>query len=366
LSQIRRCSTGSHNIFLAKHTRLVKKYLLREIHPSMYTYHDRPKWRFTRVKLRYIDHFKFSSFQSDQEMLCRISKYFCCKQFETCQKKYLLWEIQPPIYKCSNRLKWSIMSIIINIYMYLQSFLANFEFLIFLLHQELLCRISNIFVANNLRLVRKNICSEKSSHLYTNIQIVWNDHLCPLSLIYICIYSHFWQISSFWFFCYIRSCSAGSPNIFVANNLRLVRKNICSEKSRHLYTNVEKSSKLIISCPISCIYLCFCHRFGNFDFRVFRQIRRCSAGFPNKNFLASNLRLVRKISAQKNPAICIQISKSSEMIIPCPMSCNCRRIYHYIDHFQVFEFLVRSGHALQDLNVFSCKKSGTCQKIICW
>ena len=32
-------------------------------------------------------------------------KYFCCKQFETCQKKYLLREIQPPIYKYSNRLK---------------------------------------------------------------------------------------------------------------------------------------------------------------------------------------------------------------------------------------------------------------------
>jgi len=56
--------------------------------------------------------------------------------------------------------------------------------------------------------------------------------------------------------------------------------------------------------------------------------------------------LVRKISAQENPGICIQIFKSSEMIIYCRISYNCQCICHYIDHFQVFEFWVRKSRNL--------------------
>jgi len=115
-SRTRTCSAGSQNNFLTNNPRLVKKILLWEIHSSVYkclqTIWDLSKkfllWEIhssvhkcqNRLKQAFMPNivslsvwiamimtiFEFSSCESDQDMLCRISKHFSCKQSGTCQK----------------------------------------------------------------------------------------------------------------------------------------------------------------------------------------------------------------------------------------------------------------------------------------
>ena len=86
-----------------------------------------------------------------------------------------------------------------------------------------------------------------------------------------------------------------------------------------------------------------------------------------KKFPCKQSETYQKNVCWENQATCIQMMKSSKMKDLCPVSHIYLDICHYIDNFWVFEFLVRSGDALQDFQKkISCKQSENCKKNICW
>ena len=146
-----------------------------------------------------------------------------------------------------------------------------------------------------------------------------------------CYYKNFFEFLHFLNFQSDQDMLCRISKYFCCKQFETCQKKICSEKYRHLYTNVQNHPKSSFMSNIMCISVYFAIVLEILIFE-FQSDLEMLCRISKKKFL------VRKISAQENPGICIQIFKSSEMIIYCRISYNCQCICHYIDHFQVFEF----------------------------